>query len=71
MEDFEIEKNVVRPASRTNKYPFGDMDIGDSFRMPIEQKHHVQTASYHYGRYHNKKFSVREFDGDCRCWRIA
>lgn len=71
MSDIKIEKNVPMPkvgSGRRTKYPFGDMDIGDSFSSPDQR---VASASLHYGKRHDKKFSMqRQPDGSYRTWRV-
>lgn len=70
-----IEKNV--PLSDTlNKgrkatYPFGKMEVGDSFRVPEEKSVTVRNSSFVYGSRNGKKFTVRKHEDAYRCWRIA
>jgi len=75
-----IEKGIKltdQRVPRTLKYPFNEMDIGDSFRVDsfIDSKR-VRAAS-HIWRQTNgvdKKFAVRRETGNSityRCWRIA
>lgn len=72
--EFVIEKNVpLRPRSNIInkiKYPFGQMEVGDSFAFDKKLGSKVWNSAYSYGKYHNKKFVAR-FDGDiCRIFRV-
>lgn len=70
---YEIEKNVPRvKISGRTKYPFVNMEVGDSFSMTAEDKPKIMSASTSYGRANNKKFStLKQPDGSYRCWRTA
>lgn len=67
---FKIEGGVTPPPP-LRKYPFDQMKIGDSFEVSDDLWERVSTAAGAYGRYHNKKFSIRKHNGAYRCWRIA
>lgn len=70
---FVIEKGVQVQArsEHSRKYPFNEMDIGDSFAIPGDLMTSVRSAATAFGRDHSQKFTVRK-DGDGgRCWRIA
>jgi hypothetical protein len=76
-EFFKIEKNVPLPPSMRQRhasafYPFGEMQIGDSFRVSGAAKaKRAGNAANAYGRRNSKKFLLRK-DGDgYRCWRVA
>ena len=71
---FEIEKNIAIPkidktrVGRKTKYPFRQMEIGDSFVAP---KNAISAAQTHSMR-HKEKFATRTIDADnIRIWRIA
>jgi hypothetical protein len=69
----KIEKNVPIPKPRSNysKYPFGEMEVGDSFVVLDEDRTKIAPAVSWYGKRNNKKFTVRNLpDGVCRVWRI-
>lgn len=65
----KIEKNRRIPG----KYPFKDMQVGDSFVIPADIKRHtVNVAALRFGRKHGMKFTVRKIpEGGYACWRIA
>lgn len=70
---FEIEKNVARvKVNVRTKYPFVNMEVGDSFSMPAEGREKVITASHSFARANGRKFStLKQPDGTYRCWRIS
>lgn len=82
---YKVEKNVEMPLKKTftagSKYPFAEMDIGDSFFVPAtsrEDAKKVQTrvsaSGTKFRAVHGRRFSTRvieENDGfGVRVWRI-
>lgn len=89
MEDFfyilEVERGIPvtsMPTDTQSKYPFHDMEIGDSFAVCVpdpsrgnEVAKKVRTAAGQHAIRHGKAFTVRrvpDLDGmyTIRCWRI-
>lgn len=75
--EFEIDSNVIPPASPrrrpTNcRYPFHEMEVGDSFFVPKESQRAkiVRNAADAYAKRHGVGFRVLQVDGGCRCWRV-
>ena len=75
---FEIDKDIIMPESKVQtKYPFAEMEIGDSFFVPSEEnpkiKHKI-AASIHGSASAKKKkgfdITIRVMPGGVRCWRI-
>ena len=71
----EIEKGIPLPEGRRGRkklYPFGEMEIGDSFVVPVNS----QTLSMYkmiggYTRHLKpKKFIARKNEDVIRVWRI-
>ena len=83
MNTITIEKNVPRPSvyrMRTIKYPFAQMEVGDSFVVPVPKNNdavtfaaNVRTSSHQWGSPNGVKFSVLLVDGktSVRVWRVA
>jgi hypothetical protein len=71
MSEYTIEKNVQIPKMKGhNKYPFGEMEPGDSFSFPVEKTLSVRNSAYAYTRQHaGTKFLIRARDQ--RCWRVS
>lgn len=65
----KVEKGIPIPA----RYPFNQMEVGDSFVVPMEiTRYAVSTAAHRYGKKHGIKFTVRRMtDKTIRCWRTA
>ncbi len=63
-----VDKNVPIPK----KYPFAQMQVGDSFVIADSIKRTtVSVASIRYGKATGKKFTTRKMpEGVYRCWRI-
>lgn len=74
MAQFQIEKNVSIPARtvvRGSKYPFADMEIGDSFLVPgIKASTMSNTAGRFAKTHEGYKFSVRAEGDGARVWRV-
>jgi hypothetical protein len=76
MADYTIEKGVPispqkRPgAGRKSKYPFRDMEVGDSFMEPGVAPKAARCAACRSGRRLNKKFMTRTVEGGVRVWRV-
>lgn len=66
---FKIEKGVAMPErkrGRPTRYPWAQMEIGDSFVAPYKPNLVLAAARY------QKKFSYRkQSDGTVRVWRVA
>ncbi len=68
----KIEDGVPLPT-RTHKgakYPWNDLEVGQSFAVIDPPKWFHTTVSAE-GRKRGKKFTVRQIDGGARVWRIA
>lgn len=76
---YEIEKGIDYPENWcARKYPFAEMEIGDSFLVPIEE---IKNRSAEYvrnsilgsarqKRMPGKKFRTRKLEEGIRVWRI-
>ncbi len=73
-----IEKDIPMPQrTRLPELPFGDMEIGDSFLVPLPDQDYQAVASLRQrvSRFQRqnepKKFSTVKSDGGMRVFRIA
>lgn len=69
-----IEKDKPIPPM-PRKYPFPDMQPGDSFWVPLgdnaaRTSHNLVAAASSHGRRKGKKFSVRRDGEGFRVWRV-
>lgn len=73
MSEFIVDKGVAvaAPARKPYKYPFNEMDIGDSFLARFALEKALRTSASLYGTRHGLKFSVRLMEDGVRVWRIA
>lgn len=72
---YKIDKNVPLPKSKSGperKYPFAEMEIGDSFLVEAKNRHLAQRSSYMYNKNHQpKRIMCRtQPDGSLRVWRV-
>lgn len=70
----EIEKNIqMQPAKNNSKYPFNEMEIGDSVRYV--GKH--ESGAYNVSKAASTRLGPKQFKGGrdasgaWRIWRIA
>lgn len=72
---YKIESGVPMPKrGQICKYPFAEMNVGDSFALAASDRNRIKTAAIKFGHRHKQKYSIRCVDpikGDYRCWRIA
>jgi hypothetical protein len=67
----KIEKDIPVPSHGNSKWPFKDMEIGDSFAVNESERSPLAGAAYDYGKRNNMKFLTRKVPGaQVRCWRI-
>jgi hypothetical protein len=80
MSDYKVEKGIaIAPRKYENsKYPFGTMDIGESFRLAgsdsLHEYRRVSAAARYFSITHPPmKFAIRidKSSGSYRCWRIG
>ena len=72
---YTIKKNVPIPAASTggrpSKYPFGKLEVGDSFVVPYvdASAKQIRQAAAAFGRRNQMKFVVREIAEGTAVWR--
>ena len=74
-EAIKVEEGIPLPeaASRTPKYPWAKMRVGDSFFIACKRAETgvPRSAASVWGKRHNMKFSIHHVDGGVRVWRTA
>lgn len=69
--EFEIERGIpVSPREKRARYPFAEMEVGDSF-FSSKNIDRIRSAAHAYGKYQNMKFQTAIVDNGIRVWRIA
>ena len=67
-----IAKDVEMPKVRVvYEYPYEEMDVGDSFVVPVEARQRVLNANYRASRRLGCRFSTRTEGESVRVWRVA
>lgn len=66
----EIDKEIPLPEPR-KKYPYGAMEVGESFLVSSSSLQVVCNANYRAGKRLGKKFIARKEDSGVRVWRSA
>ncbi len=83
MTDYKIENKIEKniPVTSRSKYPFPEMNVGDSFLVPADSSGArvneratspiVSGAARAWGHTRGRKFSVRKQPcGGYRVWRV-
>jgi len=75
MSNYTVVSSVKMPeyrnAGRPNKYPFKEMEKGQSFVVSLKEYFSARSAAYTFGFRHRKKFSARKIGDHARIWRTA
>lgn len=67
----ELSKGVDLPKPRVVfAYPYGEMEVGDSFVVPAEYRAKVLNANYRAGKRLGRKFVARSEGHSLRVWRV-
>jgi len=68
----KIEKGIPVPRASAAKYPWHDLDVGDSFLFPksVSGDTSANNAAAASKRLAPKRFSVRKTTDGYRCWRV-
>lgn len=69
---YVIEKGVPLPANfRRDRYPFGAMEVGDSFAVPTRKVRAAISSASQHGKRTGRKYVSRKSDDGIRIWRVA
>lgn len=77
MSEYKIERKIPIPRRSNSvnehsvKYPFRDMEIGDSIFFAKKGAAKAQNAAAAWGRKNNRTFTSRTVEGGVRIWRTA
>lgn len=70
----EIEKNESLPEAKAQRYPFEQMEVGDSVLVAdLPKAESIQNAAYAWGKKNGTGFKMtrRKVDNGYRVWRIV
>ncbi|TFH41405.1 MAG: hypothetical protein E4H01_15040 [Lysobacterales bacterium] len=66
----KIDKNIPMPpkerTGRPSKFPFPDLELGDSFLLEFRER----TLKYYWERKLARKFELRKTPEGLRVWRV-
>lgn len=69
---YKIEKNVpIPPNSKSGRFPYDQLDVGDSFVASNVNLASVCSSNYRIGKRLGRKFIARQENGDVRVWRVT
>lgn len=72
--EIKVEKGVpiISHQARRVRWPFKDMEVGDSFLAPADVNRATLGGAAHMaGKSIGAKFAVRKTTEGVRCWRVA
>ena len=66
-----VERGVSLPSPRVvYAYPYEEMDVGDSFTVPVSARQKVLNANYRAGKRLGMRFEARTEGDVVRVWRV-
>lgn len=74
---YTVDKGIPCPARPSgpnpNKYPFAQMEVGDSFNCPLSERASVSVLMRRYGAATGTKFTSRKDSTTqtVRVWRVC
>ncbi len=72
MEVIEVERGLEMPTPRVvYSYPYEEMDVGDSFTVPVAARQKVLNANYRASKRLGLKFMAKTEGDIVRIWRTA
>ena len=72
MLEISLEKQVPMPALRkVYNYPYQDMDVGDSFTVPVADRSRVLNANYRAFKTLGIKLQAKTQGDVVRVWRVS
>ena len=67
-----LESGVQMPKPRVvYAYPYEEMEVGDSFCVPLEARARVMNANYRAGKRLQMRFMAKTEGSQIRVWRVA
>jgi hypothetical protein len=72
--EYKIEKGIPMPEKnpppgRVCRFPFAQLEIGDSFLVPEVKLKSIRQTCFYYGKKLGRKFTSAEVEGGVRVWR--
>ena len=74
MSEYKIESGIPIPGGRrqahNKKYPWNELDVGQSFFVPGVAANNFASQASRAGKTYGRRFVVRSMDGGIRVWRV-
>lgn len=68
----KVDEAVPMPTGIfTRKYPYADLEVGQSFLAPEANHNSIRAGASQYGKKLSRRFSVRKTQEGIRVWRVA
>ena len=67
----KIDKGIPVPLNPRRLYPFDEMEIGDSFAVPLAEHSAIHSATCWRAKRHGEKYTIRRMEDCVRVWRTA
>lgn len=67
----KIDKSIPPPVAKTTKYPWAEMEVGDSFLIEAARSSATSLAGSASARYAPKRFVSRKEGSGRRIWRVV
>jgi hypothetical protein len=72
MQSIEVESGIGMPLPRVvYSYPYQEMDVGDSFCVPVSARQKVLNANYRASKRLGLRFMAKTEGEVIRVWRVA
>jgi hypothetical protein len=72
IQSIEVETGMVMPMPRVvYAYPYQEMDVGDSFTVPVSARQKVLNANYRASKRLGLRFTAKTEGEVIRVWRVA
>lgn len=72
MRSIEVEKGMDMPMPRVvYSYPYQEMDVGDSFTVPVSARQKVLNANYRASKRLGLRFTSKTEGEVVRVWRVS
>lgn len=70
--EIALESGIQMPKARVvYAYPYEEMEVGDSFCVPVEARAKVMNANYRAGKRLGRVFVARTEGSQVRVWRMS
>jgi hypothetical protein len=72
IQEIELERGIEMPIGRVvYAYPYEDMDVGDSFVVPISARQKVLNANYRASKRLGCRYMAKTEGSVIRIWRTS